>query len=216
MLTKTQETILSDLYEIHPAQLGWLTHIDDLICLTAEETAWLKWRDDQQALVDNTLKAWEREIAVSGSWSIYNEAEDGEKLRLLNRRISEIEKEADDFTGDSRYVFMGLSDLSKLEKLRHKVRGRLIHQVFVEAIDELPEWLICQAREVPLQDIVEHLPRNRFIRCPFHRENTPSFLVGQWGYCFGCGVWCDAIKWCITQREMSFIESVKYLANLGE
>lgn len=216
MITEMQEKVLSDLYEIHHEQLGWLSHLEEMLHLSLEEREWLEWKDDQQAIASEKIKAWGREIISSVGWDIYNEEDDSKKLRLINKRISEIEREADAYVGDADYIFVGMSDLSKLTALRHKIRGRLIHRVFKEAIEELPEWLICKAREVPLRDIVEKFSRNRYIVCPFHAEKTPSFLVGKWGYCFGCGAWSDSIKWCMTQRSMTFVEAVKYLANLFE
>lgn len=51
--------------------------------------------------------------------------------------------------------------------------------------------------------------------CPFHEEKTPSFTVKRQEshyYCFGCGAQGDAIAFLMSYRQMSFIESVEYLA----
>lgn len=51
--------------------------------------------------------------------------------------------------------------------------------------------------------------------CPFHEEKTPSFTVQKKDshyYCFGCGAQGDAIAFLMSYRQMSFIESVEYLA----
>jgi len=218
MLTFKEENKLSDLYENFHEKKGWLSWMSETLFLSTEEIQWLGRRDDQQKIVDDKLKAWEREIERSGTWSIYGAENDHQKLVLINLKITALEREADTLSGKEAFLFREMSELGKLEKLRQKVRGRLIHQVFEEAVDECPEWLICQAREVPLRDIIERQGQgqNRYILCPFHREKSPSFYVGKWGYCFGCGAWADSIKWCITQRSMTFVEAVKYLANLIE
>lgn len=51
--------------------------------------------------------------------------------------------------------------------------------------------------------------------CPFHEEKTPSFTVQKKDshyYCFGCGAQGDAIAFLMSYRQMSFTESVEYLA----
>lgn len=51
--------------------------------------------------------------------------------------------------------------------------------------------------------------------CPFHEEKTPSFTVKRQEshyYCFGCGAQGDAIAFLMSYRQMSFLESVEYLA----
>ncbi len=51
--------------------------------------------------------------------------------------------------------------------------------------------------------------------CPFHAEKSPSFHVypDQHYYCFGCKETGDAITFVRKTREMSFIDSLKYLAS---
>lgn len=52
-------------------------------------------------------------------------------------------------------------------------------------------------------------------RCPFHDDNTPSFIVrpheGHYN-CYGCGEFGDAIKFRMQYEGVSFIESVTTLA----
>jgi len=50
--------------------------------------------------------------------------------------------------------------------------------------------------------------------CPFHAEKSPSFHVypDNHYYCFGCKESGDAITFVRKTREMSFIESLKFLA----
>ena len=51
--------------------------------------------------------------------------------------------------------------------------------------------------------------------CPFHAEKSPSFHIypDNHYYCFGCKETGDAITFVRKTREMSFIESLKYLAS---
>lgn len=52
--------------------------------------------------------------------------------------------------------------------------------------------------------------------CPFHNEKTPSFSVSQDKQifkCFGCGEAGNVISFVMKNKNLSFIESVKYLAD---
>ena len=51
--------------------------------------------------------------------------------------------------------------------------------------------------------------------CPFHKEKTPSFNViedKQFFHCFGCGKSGDVFKFLEEYRQISFMESVKLIA----
>lgn len=49
--------------------------------------------------------------------------------------------------------------------------------------------------------------------CPFHEENTPSFYVYDDHYhCFGCGEHGDAINFVRKVQGLSFMDSLRYLA----
>ncbi len=53
-------------------------------------------------------------------------------------------------------------------------------------------------------------------RCPFHGENTPSFVVSpskQIYHCFGCGAGGDAIKFVMEYEKLSYPEALEKLAN---
>lgn len=57
--------------------------------------------------------------------------------------------------------------------------------------------------------------RNLFGLCPFHAEKTPSFSVNpekQIFHCFGCGVGGNAFTFLMRHEGISFLESVKFLA----
>jgi DNA primase len=51
--------------------------------------------------------------------------------------------------------------------------------------------------------------------CPFHKEKTPSFNVSaqrQSFHCFGCGAGGDVFKFMMMREGLSFVESVRRLA----
>ncbi|AND79143.1 DNA primase [Streptococcus pantholopis] len=60
--------------------------------------------------------------------------------------------------------------------------------------------------------------RNYLGLCPFHKEKTPSFNViedRQFFHCFGCGKSGDVFKFLEEYRQISFLESVKIVAERG-
>lgn len=53
--------------------------------------------------------------------------------------------------------------------------------------------------------------------CPFHGENTPSFVVSptkQIYHCFGCGVGGDSIKFIMEYEKSSYPEAIEKLASM--
>ncbi len=53
-------------------------------------------------------------------------------------------------------------------------------------------------------------------RCPFHSEDTPSFVVSpskQIYHCFGCGAGGDAISFVMSYDKLSYPEAIEKLAN---
>ncbi len=54
--------------------------------------------------------------------------------------------------------------------------------------------------------------------CPFHNEKTPSFTVSeskQLFHCFGCGEGGDVISFIMKIENLSFVEAVKFLADMA-
>ncbi len=52
-------------------------------------------------------------------------------------------------------------------------------------------------------------------RCPFHKEQTPSFVVSpdkQIYHCFGCGENGDVINFIMKYKNYTFVETIEYLA----
>ncbi|BCD61402.1 DNA primase [Nitratiruptor sp. YY08-26] len=53
--------------------------------------------------------------------------------------------------------------------------------------------------------------------CPFHNEDTPSFVVSpskQIFHCFGCGAGGDAIKFVMQYENLSYPEAIEKLASM--
>lgn len=53
--------------------------------------------------------------------------------------------------------------------------------------------------------------------CPFHNEKTPSFTVSQdknLFHCFGCGEGGDLISFVMKKENLSFVDSIKLLADM--
>jgi len=68
--------------------------------------------------------------------------------------------------------------------------------------------------------ISEYLPlkkmgRNFKTNCPFHNENTPSFVISperQIWHCFGCNKGGDAFTFLMEYENMEFPEALRALA----
>lgn len=69
-----------------------------------------------------------------------------------------------------------------------------------------------------VQETVELKPRGQEFWgcCPFHGEKTPSFHIipaTQVWHCFGCGEGGDAFTYIMRRENLSFPESIRYLAD---
>lgn len=176
----------------------------------------MTWEFCDQPEVDlqKRLSLWESQIEREGGLEIYNEIDPRIKLRMVNEKIASIEQQSDQFSGDSKFIFLELS-LDVLRGVRWRLRNQVLAQEVpdrkVPVTDAEIEW----ARSVPLEKMFQKLPRDRKVCCPYHHEKTPSFHVYQRGYCFGCGVSIDSIQWSMDQLGLSFVEAVKALSVLG-
>ena len=89
-------------------------------------------------------------------------------------------------------------------------------------MNQIPQDTIDQIRDSSeildvVSDYVElrRRGRNYFGLCPFHPEKTPSFSVApdkQIYHCFGCGAGGNAISFLMEYEKISFIDSLKALA----
>ena len=69
-----------------------------------------------------------------------------------------------------------------------------------------------------VQETVELKPRGHEFWgcCPFHDEKTPSFHIipaTQVWHCFGCGEGGDVFTYIMKRENLSFPESIRYLAD---
>ena len=69
-----------------------------------------------------------------------------------------------------------------------------------------------------VQETVPLQPRNKEFWgcCPFHGEKTPSFHIipaTQVWHCFGCGEGGDCFSYVMKRENLSFPESIRYLAD---
>jgi hypothetical protein len=206
-----KDKTLDALYEVYGGKAGWLSHLTEMLLLAPHEMEYLEWRDELNEAVDKKLAEWDKEIEREGGLDIYQEEDLAKKLVLVNNKIKAIETEADRWEGDNRFVFLGLSELDKLAGLRWRLRNRLLDQELPERKVKITDAEIDLARSVPLWKLFQNLPKSRKVLCPYHKEKTPSFHVYDRGYCFGCGISVDAIKWEIDQLGLSFIDAVKGL-----
>jgi len=96
------------------------------------------------------------------------------------------------------------------------VRVRISNQVLFNkgnAVDVLAQVNIDEV----VQDFVAMKKRGVHLLglCPFHKEETPSFMVSTSKNifkCFGCGKGGDAITFVMEIKNMSYLDSLKYLA----
>lgn len=49
--------------------------------------------------------------------------------------------------------------------------------------------------------------------CPFHKDDTPSFTIypNETYYCFGCGVWGDAVKFLVELKGIPYTDALAYV-----
>jgi len=89
--------------------------------------------------------------------------------------------------------------------------GGLIPETLVEEVFSRADILDVISEHVRL----EKRGRNYVGLCPFHQEKTPSFTVTparQMFYCFGCGVGGNVFRFLMLKENLSFPESVRFLA----
>lgn len=172
----------------------------------------MTWEFCDQPEVDlqKRLSLWESQIEREGGLEIYNEIDPRIKLRMVNEKIASIEQQSDQFSGDSKFLFLELS-LDVLRGLRWRLRNQILALELPDRKALITDQEIEIARSIPLEKLFHVLPKSRKVICPYHADKTPSFHVYQRGYCFSCGVSIDSIQWAMDQLGLSFVEAVKAL-----
>jgi hypothetical protein len=208
------ERHLDFLYEHWGQRNGWMSFIEQNFVLSQMDLDYLKWRDDNDQPVHQKMAKWIDEIEREGGLEIYNEDDLGKKLVLVNQKINMIEMVADGLSKEDAFIYLSVSDLDKLNSLRYRIRNQILSKEMPDREVKITDGEIERAREFPLFRLISNLPKSHKILCPFHHEKSPSFHVGQWGYCFGCGAHSDSISWVIRSQGISFVEAVKQLNRL--
>ena len=105
-----------------------------------------------------------------------------------------------------------VADIMRLEKeIRWFRLGLMVDDVRQSG---LTEDQIQQARDFPVEDLIDTKRVNRMWCCPFHEEKSPSFHIykeNSW-HCFGCQAHGNnAIDFVIKKNNLGFMEAVKFL-----
>lgn len=193
--------ILDTLYRIASEKTGWLSKLQTHCGISGEDTRYLEWLDGQEQETKKKVT------------QISHETEEDSALELskVNAHIKAIEVEAQKYSGEEKFLFLGLSELDELASKRWKLRNRLLSSCLPNREVLLTDDEIERARQVPLYKVIRNLPKNRFILCPSHNEKSPSFKVFERGYCFGCGFTMDSIAYIMNSFGYSFIQAVKFI-----
>lgn len=192
---------MTALYEIANAKPAWLAKLRQSFHISDEDEAYLIWLDDYEGRLKRQLK----------QMTVADAMDPRLDYSRINSRIRALEHEADRYSGEDRFMFLGLSEIDDLMAQRWKWRNAILDAELPDRPNRLRESDIEQARSVPLERLIRNLPRSRKIACPYHKDKTPSFHVYQRGYCFGCGILIDSIQWQMDQLGKSFSEAVRSL-----
>lgn len=103
----------------------------------------------------------------------------------------------------------------RLIDIEKKIRWLRLGLSEVEFKNSLSPEQIQEAREFPLDELINTKRIKNTFCCPFHEERTPSFQIyndGHW-HCFGCGVsGSNSIDFVMKKQNLAFPEAVKYLS----
>ncbi len=87
----------------------------------------------------------------------------------------------------------------------------LLPEALVDEVQARADIVEVIGRVVPLKRAGRHFKAH----CPFHQENTPSFMVNtekQIFHCFGCGVGGNVFSFLMQHDRLTFPEAVRQLA----
>lgn len=137
----------------------------------------------------------------------------------IEKDLTEV-KYKDEETKMLREVFLEISLAEEAVKIQEEINWLSRYMAnFVPVSDVITETDIENARNVPLERLIGEykLKSGRlFTKCPFHEENTPSFVVFKTNkyHCFGCGANGSVIDYVMKTQKLNFIETIKYLNKL--
>jgi len=106
----------------------------------------------------------------------------------------------------------------KLERLSREIRWFRLGLIEPrETTNRLTEDQIQQARDVPVEELIDTKKINKMWCCPFHEDKTPSFHIYKdngW-HCFGCQAHGHgSIDFLLKlNKNSNFVEVVRYLIN---
>lgn len=102
----------------------------------------------------------------------------------------------------------------KLNKLSKDIKWFRLGKITTVTNNGLSEEQIQQAREVPIEDLINTKKVNKSWGCPFHEDSTPSFHIypdNGW-HCFGCQAHgSNAIDYVMKLNKLDFKDAVNYL-----
>lgn len=115
----------------------------------------------------------------------------------------------------SRDVILEQGLVAEIMRLEKEIRWfRLGLMVDDVRQNGLTEDQIQQARDFPVEDLIDTKKNRKMWCCPFHEEKTGSFHIypnNGW-HCFGCQAHGNnAIDYVMKKSKLEFVEAVKYL-----
>ncbi len=207
-----RDFVISHLYETFHNRPGWLAEVIKLDILDKGELEDLERLAEYRDSVEIEIEKWCRSLPAF--YQIDALDSDDEKLSEVMRRLAEIEAAlAESWQRNDHYIFrQGIRARSNYKQLcayREKLLRRVHHKEPVAF--RLSESRLEQARQVPLEKLVQPNARG-YVNCLWHEDENPSMLVKNgYAWCFACCTWADSIKWIQQERGLSFGEAVSWL-----
>jgi hypothetical protein len=124
------------------------------------------------------------------------------------------------FTFDVEYSYMEYFIIQRWLKYWLQLLAKVDDKIkLVETSSEISETEVEFAREYPIADLYDGRLRGSTRLsglCPFHNEDSPSFIIftdDNKFYCFGCHEHGDSIDFYMKQNKVGFMQAVKKLNN---
>jgi len=157
---------------------------------------WIKMYPELKSTIKRNLRKKEDEIGA---------------LTIKKDVLSQ--KELTETQGLARDVVLEMTLLPKIKKLEKQVRYLRLGLETEKKDNGLTESQIQQARDFPLEDLIDTKRINKMWCCPFHEENTPSLHIypNNQYHCFGCGAHGDSIKFVMERNKLNFVDAIKFL-----